>query len=502
MTSSPSLVELDANLDGRLRLDELVNRDALGELCTSFYDLFGIPVRIYSSEGALLADVSSPQELCAYVNVGLRGRAACASVVGAVKHIAPGFDGDVVHPCFTGAAYRVIGIDYEGRRIGRLIVGPYLPATTNDMPASLPAIDSDIEPDKARSLLFNMPRAKSETITRLATHLKSVLDLVLFSGHRALLTSHMHLASVRESYRELEDKNKKLQVAYDRLKELDRLKSNFLATVSHELRTPLTSIIGYSEMLLAGIAGPLATEQTEFVQTIFDKGEQLLGLIISLLDLSKLESGTMTVKRRRMELAPVLASATATLAPVAQKKSVTLNVVLPPGLPAVLGDPERLLQVFQNLIENAIKFTPEGQSIQVVAKALARGADGDDGDDDKDGGAGFALMAPTRSLVEVRVIDGGIGVPDREKEKVFDAFYQVDSSSTREYGGTGLGLSIVKRLVDAHEGTVVIEDNVPQGAIFVVSIPVDKSPSTSPSVPPPPVAPLSLGSTGSLGSAK
>ena len=120
MTSSPSLVELDANLDGRLRLDELVNRDALGELCTSFYDLFGIPVRIYSSEGALLADVSSPQELCAYVNVGLRGRAACASVVGAVKHIDPGFDGDVVHPCFTGAAYRVIGIDYEGRRIGRL----------------------------------------------------------------------------------------------------------------------------------------------------------------------------------------------------------------------------------------------------------------------------------------------------------------------------------------------------------------------------------------------
>ena len=501
MTSSPSLVELDANLDGRLRLDELVNRDALGELCTSFYDLFGIPVRIYSSEGALLADVSSPQELCAYVNVGLRGRAACASVVGAVKHIDPGFDGDVVHPCFTGAAYRVIGIDYEGRRIGRLIVGPYLPASTNDMPASLPAIDAEIDPATARSLLFKMPRAKSETITRLATHLKAVLDLVLFSGHRALLTSHMHLASVRESYRELEDKNKKLQLAYDRLKELDRLKSNFLATVSHELRTPLTSIIGYSEMLLAGIAGSLATEQTEFVQTIFDKGEQLLGLILSLLDLSKLESGTMTIKRRRMELGPVLASATATLSPVAQKKSVALNVVLPPGLPPVFGDPERLLQVFQNLIENAIKFTPAGQEINVVAKALSRGGGGG-GDEEDEDGAGFALMAPMRSLVEVRIIDSGIGVPDREKEKVFDAFYQVDSSSTREYGGTGLGLSIVKRLVDAHDGTVVIEDNEPQGAIFVVAIPVDKSPSTSPSVPPPPVAPLSLGSTGSLGSAK
>ena len=103
-----------------------------------------------------------------------------------------------------------------------------------------------------------------------------MLDLILFSGHQALLTSHMHLASVRESYRELEDKNRKLQVAYDRLKELDRLKSNFLATVSHELRTPLTFIIGYSEMLTAGIAGRSTPEQTEFVQTIFEKGEQLL----------------------------------------------------------------------------------------------------------------------------------------------------------------------------------------------------------------------------------
>ena len=137
----------------------------------------------------------------------------------------------------------------------------------------------------------------------------------------------------------------------------------------------------------------------------------------------------------------------------------------------------------------------------MVAKALSRGGGGG-GDEEDEDGAGFALMAPMRSLVEVRIIDSGIGVPDREKEKVFDAFYQVDSSSTREYGGTGLGLSIVKRLVDAHDGTVVIEDNEPQGAIFVVAIPVDKSPSTSPSVPPPPVAPLSLGSTGSLGSAK
>ncbi len=391
-----------------------------------------------------------------------------------------------MHPCFTGAVYRVIAIDYEGRQIGRLIVGPYLPAQTVDMPPSLLATEPRLEAGKARSLLLEMPRAKSETITRLAAHLKAVLDLVLFSGHKTLLTSHMHLASVRESYRELEDKNRKLQAAYDRLKELDRLKSNFLATVSHELRTPLTSIIGYSEMLLAGIAGPLAPEQTEFAQTIHGKGEQLLSLILSLLDLSKLESGTMSVKRQRTELSPVLAAATTTLAPVAQKKSVELRVETPPDMPSIYGDPERLRQVFQNLIENAIKFTPQGSVIRVVARYLAPDIDGStapasgvmkapaDNDD-----LGFALLAPARAFAEVRVIDCGIGIPDREKARVFDAFYQVDSSSTREYGGTGLGLSIVKRLVDAHEGTVTIEDNAPQGAIFVVTLPLDGSPNVS-----------------------
>ena len=121
-----------------------------------------------------------------------------------------------------------------------------------------------------------MPRVRPETAERIAEHLRGVLDLILFSGHRAHLTSAMHLATVRENYRDLAEKNARLQDAYDKLKELDRLKSNFLATVSHELRTPLTSIIGYSEMLQAGIAGDLSEEQASFVETIRSKGELLL----------------------------------------------------------------------------------------------------------------------------------------------------------------------------------------------------------------------------------
>jgi two-component system sensor histidine kinase BarA len=472
MTSEvPHVLTDDLLLDARLRLEDLVDREGLGELCKSFVALFGIPVRIYSNEGALLADAASEHELCMYVNTLPGGRRACGSTVAAVRARDPGSD-DVVHPCFTGAAYRIMALEYDGRRVGRLIVGPFLPADVRQAPPSLMAIDAGINEDRANVLLARMPRAKSDTITRLALHLKAALDLILFSGHKAFVTSQVHLASVRESYRELEDRATRLQEAFDRLKELDHLKSNFLATVSHELRTPLTSIIGYSEMLGEGLAGAMAPEQLEFVRTIQDKGAQLLSLIMGLLDLGKLESGTMHLSRRPMAIAPTLADVISTLAPAARKAQVSLELDCAANLAEVRGDPERLRQVFVNLVDNAIKFTPIGGSVRIRAQmAEDRAAASDDG---------FTVLAPTLARVEIRVSDTGIGIPVRERSRVFDAFYQIDSSSTRQYGGTGLGLSIVKRLVEAHGGFVYIEDNEPKGSVFVVSLP-----KLSPSVAPP-----------------
>ena len=463
----------DYALDGTLRLDDLIDRDALLELCKSVYGLFGIPVRVYSSEGALLADVSALQEICAYVNTVARGRAACGSTVSAAKSADPGREGDVLHPCFTGAAYLILAIEYDKRPIGRIVLGPFLPVQT-EAPPSLLTLDPGVEPERARALLSQMPQAAAETITRIAHHLKAALDLILFSSHKALVTSHMHVVSVKESYRQLEEKSRRLQEAYDKLKELDRLKSNFLATVSHELRTPLTSIIGYSEMLKVGIAGPLEGEQAEFVATIHEKGEQLLALIMSLLDLSKLESGTMTVRRKAVAIASVLGEVLSTLTPSAQKKCVALRVDVADGLPDLHGDPERLRQVFLNLAENAIKFTPKEGSVVVRARCVAG---------ELPGGVGgpLALLSSVPPKLEVRVIDTGIGIAAGERQRVFDPFYQVDSSSTREYGGTGLGLSIAGRLVAAHGGTIRIEDNVPQGTQFVVTLPFPSRPPASPS---------------------
>jgi signal transduction histidine kinase len=463
VTADPQVDVDDLVLHGRVRLEDLVDREGLDELCQTFVTLFGIPVRIYSSEGLLLGGVAGEQDLCAYVNTTPQGRKACGAIVGAVKGREPDGSGDVATPCFTGAAYRTLALEYDGRRVGRLIVGPFLPQQLPDVPQTLLSVDATIGRERAWTLLGKMPLAKGETITRIAAHFKAALDLILFSGHKALITNKMHLASVRESYRQLEEKTTRLQEAFDRLKELDRLKSNFLATVSHELRTPLTSIIGYSEMLAEGLAGEMNAEQRSFVKTIHEKGGQLLSLIMGLLELSKLESGTMRMAMRTVRIDPILSDVVATLAPAARKRSIKLDLDMAPSLPDLRGDPERLRQVFLNLVENATKFTPEGGSVTLLARSLDDLASSDE--------AGLALLAPMRARLEVRVVDTGIGIPAEERPKVFDPFYQVDSSTTREYGGAGLGLSIVKRLVEAHGGTIRIEDNPPRGTTFVVTLP-------------------------------
>jgi signal transduction histidine kinase len=294
------------------------------------------------------------------------------------------------------------------------------------------------------------------------------MDLLLHARQRAYFASSMHMASIEESYSEVVRKNTALEEALARLKELDHLKSSFLATVSHELRTPLTSIIGYSEMLSEGMCGPLTKEQLEFVQTIRQKGDQLLQLILSLLDLSKLESGTMRMYPIAVPIEAVLNDAVTTIGPSAAKRGVRLAVKPGAPVPYIKADPDRLRQIFVNLADNAVKFTPKGGEVSLSAAVVeARGPE-----------AGAVLLAPLRRELEVRVSDTGVGIPHHERQRIFDAFYQVDQSSTREQGGAGLGLAIVKRLVEAHQGRIRVEDHEPQGTTFVVTLPLSSSSSS------------------------
>ena len=405
-----------AGVDGEpLRFEELVDRHALRELCDSCAHIFAMPIRIVSGSGALLA---GPRDV--------------APDEGPPDHVL--VDGGAARTVATGGdVYRVIPVEYDRHPIGRIILGPC-------------AAGSE----------------RAARLEEIGAHLATTIEVMLFSGHKALLTSQMHLASVRESYRELCEKNESLEEAYERLKELDRLKSNFLATVSHELRTPLTSIMGYGEMLAEGVAGPLQDEQRDFVDTIRTKSEQLLGLIMSLLDLSKLESGTMPVRVGRLVIGAVIEEAVTTLLPTAMKRGVAIEMDVPYDLPPLLGDADRLRQVFINLTDNAVKFTPTDGTVRLTARLTV---------DQPMGEPGLVLVAPLRPVVEIRVSDTGIGIAETEREKVFDPFYQIDQSSTREYGGAGLGLAIVKRLIEAHQGSIHVEGNSPQGAVFVVTLP-------------------------------
>lgn len=441
-------------------LDHVVDRDSVVEVCRSFFELFGLPVRVVSATGQLLADVHVEREVCRYVNTLAEGARACANTVEAARTTESAHR-TAIHPCFTGAAYRIGKLEHDGRELGRVIVGPYLPAELEEVPKSLLAVDRGIDGKRALTALQQMPRVRETTAERLVKHLQHVLELLAFSGHKAWITSELHLLSVRESFRELAEKNATLERAHADLQELDRLKSDFLATVSHELRAPLTAILGYSDMLKSGFAGALNEEQREYAETIHRRGELLLELISNLLDVGKLEQGRMKMRFAPFPPKALVDEVRATLRVAAEKKNV--RVVFEPSAPieAFCADGARLRQVLTNLLDNAIKFTPRGG--EVTLRAEERSV--------LDDSAASMLLAAPERRIRFSVSDTGIGIHEDQHRRVFDAFYQVDGGAAREYGGTGLGLAIVKKIVDAHRGTVSIESRLGEGTTFVVDIP-------------------------------
>jgi two-component system, NarL family, sensor histidine kinase BarA len=445
-------------------IETILDRESLTKVCRSIHDLFGLSIRLFSLSGALLADVHTEASICRYMNTLESGRPACARVVSEVKSLEA--DREIVgHPCFTGAEYRVVPLRYHDRLIGRAIVGPFLPASRTQLPRSLIMLDESLDKQLAAERLAELPRVREETVRRILDHLDKMLEMLVFASHRARLASEMHVASVRESHRDLAQKTVRLEEAVEQLRHLDQLKSNFLATVSHELRTPLTSIIGYSEMLETGLAGDLTDEQHEFVRTIHDKGKQLLALVSSLLDANRLERGLAALEFDRVDVAAVLRSVRETVRPAAEAKRVRVEAELEHESYVIVGDSIRVEQLLSNLTDNAVKFTPHDGTVRVRARRSTM--------NEASSGFGAALLPRDRPAIEVAIEDSGEGIPQGERSKIFDAFYQMDGSHTRKHGGAGLGLSIVKSLVEAHGGTIEVGDSDLGGARLVVTLPVD-----------------------------
>jgi signal transduction histidine kinase/HAMP domain-containing protein len=252
---------------------------------------------------------------------------------------------------------------------------------------------------------------------------------------------------VREKTHELRELNENLLNSYQKLQQADRMKDEFLANMSHELRTPLNAIIGFSGMLLQD-GSPVAPEAREDIQIIFQNGKSLLGLIDSILDLSKIEAGRMELELQEVDPIAILDEIWAMGAGLLAQRPLQLNYQPPTWKAMVMGDPNRLRQVFVNLLGNAIKFTEGGM---VTLSAHRRG-----------------------ESLEITISDTGIGMTEDELSRLFRPFQQVDGSITRRFGGTGLGLALSQSFMGLMNGRIKVRSEKGKGSTFTVEMPLIK----------------------------
>jgi signal transduction histidine kinase/DNA-binding response OmpR family regulator len=299
----------------------------------------------------------------------------------------------------------------------------------------------------ARQILRPLSQLTEEAAHFAEGRLDRRLDLGTKDELEVLARTFNHMASrLAASIADLETGNRALQRSNVELREMDRLKSDLLANVSHELRTPLTSLKGYAEALSEELLGPLTDAQREALEVSARNIDRLLFMINELLSYARFESGGAPLERRALDLGGV-ARQVVESAFVARGPDLNLHLSVEEGLPPVDADGQRIAQVLDNLLTNALKFTPEGGRIDV--KLWREGGE-----------------------VVVEVADSGIGIPREEQQRIFERFYQVESTSTRKYGGIGLGLAIVRQILDAHAATIEVKSEPGQGATFRFRLPV------------------------------
>lgn len=249
------------------------------------------------------------------------------------------------------------------------------------------------------------------------------------------------LAEVR-----LEKTLEELARAKEQAEAADHLKSAFLATMSHELRTPLNSIIGFTGIILKGYVGPLNDEQTKQLSMVQNSAGHLLSLINDVLDISKIEAGQLQVSPDRFSLPAAIDRSVNSVRPAAEKKGLSIAAHVSPGIDTIISDQRRVEQILLNLLSNAVKFTEKGE-VRVECRR------------------------ETEGWVTVRVSDTGIGIKEEDVGRLFKAFQQVDSGTTRRYDGTGLGLYICQKLIELLKGRIWVTSRPGTGTIFSFSLP-------------------------------
>jgi two-component system phosphate regulon sensor histidine kinase PhoR len=229
-------------------------------------------------------------------------------------------------------------------------------------------------------------------------------------------------------------------------KQLDEMKADFVNMVAHELRSPLVSVRQQNSVLLEGLAGPLQEKQIEFLRRGVKKIDQLLELINELLDIARIEAGKHVQRQVPIDVGVVIEEVIALMEPRAKEEGLTLKYSFE-NLQPVQADPRGIQEIFNNLVTNAINYSPGGGEVVISAKGLGE-------------------------YMEIKVEDTGVGIPTEELPKIFDKFYRVKHPKTRQVMGTGLGLAIVKGIVEAHHGTIDVESTPDKGTTFRILLPM------------------------------
>ena len=299
-------------------------------------------------------------------------------------------------------------------------------------PEAEDALPSALQPREATVTLRGGKILPAEVVIRPLTLGGRTVQLVALRDLSVQLSTQNAL---RNYQAELERKNSELERA-------NRVKSEFLATISHELRTPLTTVIGYAQLLEDDDA--LSAEQRSYLTEIQDSGTQLVGLVEGLIDLSRLESGELTLYCQEVPFGSVLARALAKVRPAAEARGLTLQVPFPDL--TLTGDPVRLEQMLVTYLSNAVKFTPLGGHV-----AVQLDADADE--------------------VRCEVVDDGVGISEGDLPHIFQPFFRVSRLEGRSETGAGLGLALAKRLTELHGGRVWVESTPGQGSRFGFAVP-------------------------------
>jgi signal transduction histidine kinase len=257
------------------------------------------------------------------------------------------------------------------------------------------------------------------------------------------------MAALVDARLELEERVRRrtleLEEAKDAAESADRLKSAFLATMSHELRTPLNSIIGFTGIVLQGLAGPLNNEQEKQLGMVQNSARHLLDLINDVLDISKIEAGQLEIRCAPFSLPEAIKKALSIVSPLAAKKGIALRTEISPEVDHIVGDQRRTEQILLNLLGNAVKFTDQGEvTVQCVRD---------------------------HDWLVTAIRDTGIGIDSQHQQAIFEPFRQADTGLARKREGTGLGLTICKRLLDRLGGFICVESALGQGSTFTVWLP-------------------------------